>query len=113
MADSLERGAAVEKMSAPGGTLADGLEGGIPARPFSRARQSVAGVVVASEAALSAALAYAFKELGLVIEGSAACALAPALAGLPEPLRGGDVVLVLTGRNIDRDVLAGALATNA
>jgi threonine dehydratase len=40
--------------------------------------------------------------MGLVIEGSAACSLAAVLAGaLPEPLRGGDLVVVLTGRNVD------------
>jgi threonine dehydratase len=111
MAKSLELGSAVEKMTADS-TLADGLEGGIPARAFGRARGAVAGVVVVTERAIAEAVAFAVKELGLVIEGSAACALAPVLAGLPEPLRlpgGGDFVVVLTGRNIDREVLAGTL----
>jgi threonine dehydratase len=111
MAKSLELGSAVEKMTADA-TLADGLEGGIPTRAFQRARGAVAGVVVVTERAIAEAVAFAVKELGLVIEGSAACALAPLLAGLPEPLRlpgGGDLVVVLTGRNIDREVLAGTL----
>jgi threonine dehydratase len=111
MAKSLELGSAVEKMTADS-TLADGLEGGIPVRAFQRARGAVAGVVVVIERAIAEAVAFAVKELGLVIEGSAACALAPVLAGLPEPMRlpgGGDLVVVLSGRNIDREVLAGTL----
>jgi threonine dehydratase len=111
MAKSLELGSAVERMTADA-TLADGLEGGIPARAFGRARGAVAGVVVVTERAIADAVAFAVRELGVVIEGSAACALAPVLAGLPAALRrpGGDLVVVLSGRNIDREVLAGTLA---
>jgi hypothetical protein len=61
----------------------------------------------------------AYKDLGLVLEGAAAAALAPVLDGLPEPLRAGgertggagtgagagDLVVVLTGRNVDSDRL--------
>ena len=115
MATSLERGVAVEHLpvteaagSAP--TLAEGLEGGISAAAFERARHVVAGVVVVSEAAIARAMAHAFKDLGLVIEGSAAVALVPLLDGLPEALRGGDVVALLTGRNVDTDRLLGTMA---
>jgi threonine dehydratase len=104
MAMSLERGSAVERLETKP-TIAEGLEGGIAKDAFARAKDAVAGVVVVSEADLAAAMAYAYRELGLVIEGSAAAALAPALVGLPELARGGDVVLVVTGRNVDRSRL--------
>jgi threonine dehydratase len=101
MAMSLERGSAVERLETGGTTLAEGLEGGISASAFERARGVVAGVVVVSEVQIARAMVHAYKDLGLVIEGSAAAALAPVLEGLPGPVRGGDVVVVLTGRNVD------------
>jgi threonine dehydratase len=113
MAMSLERGAAVERLETGGTTLAEGLEGGISADAFARARAAVAGVLVVTEAQIAAAMGHAYKDLGLVLEGSAAASLAAVLAGLPEPVRGGDVVVVLTGRNVDAERLdqARRLAT--
>jgi threonine dehydratase len=89
MALSLEGGAAVERLVSDAPTLAEGLEGGISRDAFARARAAVAGVVVVTEAQIARAMQYAYRELGLVIEGSAGAALAPVLAGLPEPVRGG------------------------
>jgi threonine dehydratase len=111
MATSLQRGVAVERLATGGQTLAEGLEGGISSEAFARARVAVAGVVVATEAHIAAAMAHAYREMGLVLEGSAAVALAPVLFGLPADLRGGDLVVVLTGRNVDRDRLETVLAT--
>jgi threonine dehydratase len=105
MALSLERGAAVERLETGGTTLAEGLEGGISAGAFARARAAVAGVVVVTEGQIAQAMEYGYKDLGLVLEGSAAAALAPVLSGLPEPVRGGDLVVVLTGRNVDAERL--------
>jgi threonine dehydratase len=108
MAMSLERGAAVERLETGGTTLAEGLEGGISADAFERARAVVAGVVVVSEAQIASAMQHAYRDLGLVLEGSAAAALAPVLAGLPAPVCGGDLVVVLTGRNVDAERLEQA-----
>ncbi len=105
MARSLERGEAVTRLETGGSTLAEGLEGGISASAFARARAAVAGVLVVTEPDLAAAMRHAFRELGLALEGSAAAALAPVLEGLPPPARGGDVVAVLTGRNVDPERL--------
>jgi threonine dehydratase len=113
MATSLETGVAVEHLPVIAGgapTFAEGLEGGISIAAFERARHAVAGVLVVSEVAIARAMTHAFKELGLVIEGSAAVALVPLLTGLPEALRGGDVVSLLTGRNVDADRLLSAMA---
>ena len=110
MAMSLERGAAVERLETGGTTLAEGLEGGISVDGFARAREAVAGVVIATEAQIAAAMVHAHRSMGLVVEGSAATALVPVLFGLPEALRGGDVLVVLTGRNVDPERLDGLSA---
>jgi threonine dehydratase len=110
-AQSIETGRAVERLESDD-TLADGLEGGISARGFARVAATCAGVGVVSEADVAAAMAFGVRDLGLVLEGSAACALAPVLARLPEALRGGDLVVVLTGRNVDRETIDRVLSRN-
>lgn len=100
MARSLERGAAETRLPvAP--TLADALEGGIAEDAFERARRLVAGVVVVPEERIASAMAFLYKELGLVVEGGGATSLA-AIDALPDDARGGDLVVLLTGRNVDR-----------
>jgi threonine dehydratase len=59
---------------------------------------SAAGVVVVPAAYISIAAAHAYRHVGIVLEEHVAAPLAPVLAGLPEPLRGGDLVVVLAGR---------------
>jgi threonine dehydratase len=108
MAMSLERGAAVERLETGGTTLAEGLEGGISVDGFARAREVVAGVVVVSEKNIAQAMAWGADTLGAELEGSAATAIVPLLEGLPESFRGGDVVGVLTGSNVDPECLARA-----
>jgi len=104
MADSLERGQAIERFAGDTSTLADSLEGGIPADAFARARSAIGGILVVSEQGIGRAMHYVHRDLGLVVEGSSAAALAPLLSGIPSALgvRGGDLVVLLTGRNIDR-----------
>lgn len=122
MALSLERGEAVERLLPDGPTLAEGLEGGISKSAFMRARDAIAGVMVVSEAQIASAMSYACREMGLILEGSAAASLAPVLFGIPELVRVShgpsspadgngndgeiDLVVVLTGRNVDREKLA-------
>jgi threonine dehydratase len=113
MAQSLEDGRALVRLTSGLPTLAEGLEGGIAETAFERARALVAGVLVVSEGDIARAMAFAFKDLGLVLEGSAAVALVPILRGLPEAVRGGDLVAVLTGRNVDRDRLDEVLRNDA
>ncbi len=112
---SLERGAAVETLDAAD-TLADGLEGGISKTAFERARAVVAGVAVVSESRIGAAMAAAYRSLGVMIEGSAAAAIAPLLDELPPEMRpassDADLVVILTGRNVDRPRLDAVLEAN-
>jgi threonine dehydratase len=58
-----------------------------------------AGVVVVPTAYISVAVVHAYRQVGILLEEHAAAALAPVLAGLPEPLCGGDLVVVLAGRD--------------
>jgi threonine dehydratase len=109
MARSIERGRAMRRMRETQPTLADGLAGGISEDAFDRALAAIAGVVVATESQIAAAMVHAYRDMGLVVEGSAAAALAPVLLGLPDAVRGGDVVVVLTGRNVDPAVLERVL----
>lgn len=105
---SLEKGSAVESLPYAE-SLADGLEGGISARAFARAKGVLAGAVVVTEEEIADAIRFAFADLGLVLEGSAAAALVPTLSKNAAALRSSvekvDVVAVLTGRNIDPERL--------
>jgi threonine dehydratase len=98
MARSIERGRALEAMHADGETLAEGLEGGVSVGGFERARRALAGVLVVEERALAEAMRWAREELGLLVEGSSAVALAPLLAGHAQAK---GAVIVVTGRNVD------------
>ena len=111
MADSLVQGSAVERLEGKS-TLAEGLEGGISRDGFARARKAIAGMLVVDETVIAEAMSFAYSSLGLVLEGSAAVALTPVLGGLPEQLRGGDILVVLTGRNLDVTRLSNALEGN-
>jgi threonine dehydratase len=101
MAMSLDKGEAITTLPALE-TLAEALEGGIAPDAFARASRLVEGVLVVSERLIARAMVGLHRDLGLTVEGGAAAALAPILDGLPEPARGADVVVMLTGRNVDR-----------
>lgn len=113
-AQSLEKGSAVVYLP-PAKTVAEGLEGGISERAFERSRRLVAGVAVATEGEISRAMSFAYRELGLVLEGSAAVALVPVLDAATHPVTRDvdtaatdvhDTVVVLTGRNVDPERLS-------
>jgi threonine dehydratase len=92
-------------------TLAEELGPGLSSDGMAQARAALAGIMVAQEGEIAAAMAYAYHDMGLVLEGSAAVALAPVLFGLPVGVRGGgDLVVVLTARNVDPERLDAVLA---
>ncbi|MBG6137400.1 threonine ammonia-lyase [Longispora fulva] len=94
----------------PGPTLADGLRPAQVGRlPFRIVQHAVAGVVRVDDAAIAHAVRLVLFEAKLLVEPSAAAALAGALllaaaGGL------GDIGVVLTGGNIDPGTLGGILA---
>ena len=68
-------------------------------------RSRVAGGLVASEEEVSRAVAFAFRELKLVVEPSGAVPLAALLAGRLD-VRDQVVALVLSGGNVDPALFA-------
>jgi threonine dehydratase len=87
-----------------GPTLAEGLEGAVSERTFQMARDYFPDIVLCSEIAIRRAIVYAYRSLGILCEASAA----PALAALLEdasPVRGRRTVVVISGGNIESDLL--------
>ena len=93
-------------------TLADALAGGVAARTVALARAHAAEVRVVDEDAIVDAMAYAARELGLLLEGAAATALGALLDGrqLPGP-SGSALCLIASGRNVDRARLRAAIGS--
>lgn len=104
---SLEAGVLLSN-SRKTGSVCDALLSESPGEVgFSILRQMAGqGVTVSDDEALDA-VAFAFRELKLVVEPGGAAALAAVLTG-KLPLRGKVVGLVLTGGNIDMDMLLKA-----
>jgi len=105
---SLEAG---ERIAAAGtrDTIADALTSpGVGAIPFAILNALGARGVAVADAALMQAVAYAALNLKLVVEPGGAAALAAVLSGGFEP-RGKSVAIVLSGGNIDPDMLIRCL----
>ncbi len=73
----------------------------------------LSGGFAVSDEAVCEAIGFAIRHLKVVLEPGGAVALAVALQGLPEAMRGGTVVLVASGGNIDPGLLAGILSDGA
>jgi threonine dehydratase len=87
-----------------GPTLAEGLEGAVSERTFAMARDYFPDIALVSEVQIREAIVYAYRTLGLICEASAA----PPLAALLEdasPVRGRRTVLLVSGGNIEPDLL--------
>jgi threonine dehydratase len=103
MRRSLEEGRAFTSYQG-GPTLAEGLEGAVSERTFAMARDYFPDIALCSEVAIRQAIVYAYRSLGILCEASAA----PALATLLEdasPVRGRRTVVVISGGNIEPDLL--------
>jgi threonine dehydratase len=90
-------------------TIADGLAGSVEADslPIELLGRAPFDLTLVSEASLRRALRDAARELGLVIEGSAAVGLA---ALRQHRAWEGELVVVLTGANVAEEVLAEVLS---
>lgn len=101
---ALAGGKPVDVTIAP--TLADGLAvGRVGARAFATARDLLERVVTVDESALATALLRLIELEKCVVEGAGAAPLAAFLAGSLPELAGKRVVLVLSGGNIDLNIL--------
>jgi len=92
-----------------GPTLAEGLEGAVSERTFGMARDYFPDIALVSEVAIRRAIVYAYRSLGILCEASAAPALA-ALLEDPDLVRGRRVVVLISGGNIEPDLLDQLLA---
>jgi len=92
-------------------TIADGLSGNLEpgSVTIEVAAGRVAGTVAVSEAELHAAIRYLVTHHGIVAEGAGAAATAAVLAGKVDATEG-EVVAIVSGRNIALPKLAGILA---
>src|SRR5437667_1377364 len=99
-----------EAHHAAGRTICDALMASMPGEmTFSINSKLLAKGVTASDAEVGAAVAYAYRELKLVVEPGGAVGLAALLAGRIDA-KGKNVVIVLSGGNVDADLFAKLVA---
>jgi threonine dehydratase len=87
-------------------TIADGLRTSLSARTFGVLSQHLETIVTVDEAAIVEAMRYVWEHLKVVVEPSAAVAVAGARAAR---LEGARVGIILSGGNVDLDALAFTL----
>jgi threonine dehydratase len=100
--ESLRQGRRITDMTPD--TIADGLRAQLGTLTFPILRERVAEVLLADEAAIVAAMRLLWERLKLVVEPSAAVTLA-ALLRERERLAGKRIGVILSGGNVDLDVL--------
>jgi len=99
-----------EPHAASGRSICDALMAAIPGElTFAINSKLLSHGVTASDNEVGAAVAFAFRELKLVVEPGGAVGLAALLAGRIES-GGKNVVIVLSGGNIDADLFARLIA---
>jgi len=99
-----------EAHHAEGRTICDALMAAIPGElTFAINGKLLSHGVIASDAEVGAAVAFAYRELKLVVEPGGAVGLAALLAGRIDA-RGKNVVIVLSGGNVDADLFAKLVA---
>ena len=95
-----------EPHRAEGRTICDALMASIPGEiTFAINERLLTQGVTASDSEVGAAVAFVFRELKLVVEPGGVVGLAALLAGRIEA-RGKNVVIVLSGGNVDAEMLA-------
>src|SRR4051794_325421 len=108
MKRSLEDGRAYTRYDG-GPTLAEGLEGAVSERTYAMAKDYFPDIFLVSEVAIRQAIVYAYRTLGLVVEASAAVAIAALLEEAVD-VNGRRVVVVVSGSNIEASLLDQLLA---
>jgi threonine dehydratase len=106
MAESLACGRALTEYRG-GPTLCEGLEGAVAERTFEAARAAGVEMVLVSEVEVRRALAFSYRQLGLILEPSAAVVVAALRTGACVPAR--PAVAILTGSNIEPELLDAVL----
>lgn len=112
MLESLAAGRPVELAEEE--TLANALAGGIGLdnrTTFALVRDTVHEHVLVPEASIARAMAHAYRDLGLVVEGGGAVALAALLDGRVTPSPARPTVVVVSGGNVAPATLRRVLAS--
>ena len=110
MHDSLVEGRALVDYRG-GDTICEGLEGATAQRTFDIARAHNLPIALVDDDETLAAVGFAYRALGLVVEPSAAVGLAAARSGRVPTDE--DTVIIITGGNIEPSLLDRALALGA
>ena len=108
MAASFRENVFYEEYPVTGDTVCDALVGGVGALSYARLRPLIEEVLVVSEAAIRRAVAFMAKEEKFIVEGGSAAAAA-AVMEMPEKIGGKNIALILSGGNIDGELLSGIL----
>ena len=96
-----------------GQTLAEGCEGAVSERTYALVRDHAADLAVVSEAAIRRAVAFCYRAAGAIVECSAAVAMAGFLEKKVTAAPKGTTVCVLTGANIEPELLDEILAESS
>ena len=92
------------------GTICDALMSNTPGElTFPITQRLIGKGVTASDSEVEAAVAFAWRELKLVVEPGGAIGLAALLAGRPD-VKGKVVVAILSGGNVDPDLFSRIIA---
>ncbi|CAN5828341.1 pyridoxal-phosphate dependent enzyme [soil metagenome] len=94
--------AGVRQPPADSTTIADGLRTGLSDRTFAVIRARVEAIVTVDEAAIVAAMRTVWERTKLIVEPSAAVAVAAVATG---QFGHGDIGVIVSGGNVDRDAL--------
>lgn len=109
MYESVERGRALTSYQGRA-TLAEGCEGAVAERTFALVASHVDAIALVSEAAIRRAIGFSYRQLGILVEASAAVAIAGLSEGVVAPGEGGATVVVVSGGNIEPDLVDEILA---
>lgn len=112
MYESLQLGRALTQYTGRP-TLAEGCEGAVAERTFAITAAQAGRIELVSEDAICRAVGFAYRQAGAIIECSAACALAAFLEGCVTVAPQGTTVCLLTGGNIEPDLLDQILRETA
>jgi threonine dehydratase len=93
-----------------GPTIADALAGGCGERTFRLCAFHLDSVALVTEAEIRGAVAFLYREVGVIAEPSAAVGVAVLLAGTARAAPTGTTAVVVSGANIDPDLLDQILA---
>lgn len=110
MYESIEAGKIVPVEEVP--SVADALQGGLPFDnkfTFDMCRRFVDEIILITDEQIEKAMAFAFRQERLVLEGSGAITIASLLLNEPKNV-GGNIVAILSGGNVDVDQLMEIVA---